>query len=65
MNKFMKSVALYIAFMFILYHIKPEIFYTDCSKTQLKKWDAYKQSRNIKDIITIYSVVVSLVFLLA
>lgn len=61
----MKSVMLYIAFMFILYHIKPEIFYTDRSKTQLKQWDTYRHTRNIKDIVTIYSVVVFLVFLLA
>jgi hypothetical protein len=44
--------------MTILHIIKPQIFYYDNEKTELKSWDLYKDTKNNEDLINIYSTAV-------
>jgi hypothetical protein len=54
-NCLVKSIVLYIVVITILHIIKPQIFYYDNEKTELKSWDLYKHTNNNEDLVNIYS----------
>ena len=57
-NKVVKSVIIFIIMILILLTIKPCCFYYDVDKTKLKRWDLYRETKNIEDIMTLHNVII-------
>jgi hypothetical protein len=57
-NCLIKSIILYIIFIYLLYTFKPQCLYYDYNKTKYKSWDLYLDTNNINDLLNIYIITI-------
>ena len=54
-NCLVKSVILYIIIISMLLIIKPQTFYYDTEKTNLKPWNLYRDTKATEDLLTFHT----------
>lgn len=59
-NYLLKSIVLYILLIGMLLILKPNMFYYDNDCTKMKKWDLYKETNNLYDILNFHSIAILL-----